>query len=290
MAGSNLDSGGGMPDPAVGASVLTRMLVATGGSEPSLSALRFALHLARDASSRVEALIVEDVYLPPGAMFAHGESLAQLMRQAEGLAAYAWNETEHQIKRIANEHGVSIAVRRESGRVADVLIGASQTASLILLGRRGCRPGASGRLGPNAELVVRRTHKPVLLAPLKFRAPQKVLVAYGGKDMGAIALEMGIVIADTLQLPLSILTVERDEQRREEIQQRAKQHQPKLGTCASFEHDKGERAAAILRRAAPDTLVVMGAYGHSRLYRMVLGSTTEQVIHACGGPLLLSRK
>jgi len=54
--------------------------------------------------------------------------------------------------------------------------------------------------------------------------------------------------------------------------------------------DTREPAAAILRRAAPDTLVVMGAYGHSRLYRMVLGSTTEQVIHACGGPLLLSRK
>jgi len=212
------------------------------------------------------------------------------MRQAESLAAYAWNETERRIKRIADEHGVSIAIRRESGRVADVLVDAGQTASLILLGRRGCRPGDSGRLGSNAELVVRRTHKPVLLAPLEFRAPQKVLVAYGGKDTGALALEMGIVIADSLRLPLSILTVERDEQRREEIQQRARQHQPKLGNRASFEYDTGEPATAILRRAAPDTLVVMGAYGRSRFYRMVLGSTTEQVIHTCGGPLLLSRK
>ena len=290
MTGTNLDPHGRMPDPPDGAGVLTRMLVATGGSEPSLSALRFALHLARDASSRVEALIVEDVYLPPGAMFAHAESLAQLMRQAESLAAYASNETERRIKRIADERGVSIAIRRESGRVADVLVDAGQAASLILLGRRGCRPGDSGRLGSNAELVVRRTHKPVLLAPLKFRAPQKVLVAYGGKDMGAVGLEMGIVIANSLQLPLSILTVERDEQRREDIQQRAKQHQPKLGTRASFEYDTGEPAAAILRRAAPDTLVVMGAYGHSRLYRIVLGSVTEQVMHAARGPLLLSRQ
>jgi len=117
-----------------------------------------------------------------------------------------------------------------------------------------------------------------------------VLVAYGGKDMGAVALDMGVVIADTLQLPLSILTVERDERRREEIQHRAKQHQPQLGNRASFEHDTGEPAAAILRRAVPDTLAIMGAYGHSRLYRMVLGSVTEQVMRAASGPLLLSRK
>jgi nucleotide-binding universal stress UspA family protein len=117
-----------------------------------------------------------------------------------------------------------------------------------------------------------------------------VLVAYGGKDMGALALEMAVVIADTLRLHLAILTVERDDRRREEIRQRATQHEPKLGNRASFEHDTGEPAAAILRRAGPDTLLVMGAYGHSRLYRMVLGSTTEQVIHACEGPLLLSRK
>jgi nucleotide-binding universal stress UspA family protein len=117
-----------------------------------------------------------------------------------------------------------------------------------------------------------------------------VLVAYGGKDMGSLALEMGVVVADALRLPLSILTVERDHRRLEEIRHRAQQHQPRLEGWASFEHDTGEPATAILRRAAPDTLVIMGAYGHSRLHRMMLGSTTEQVIHACVGPLLLSRK
>ena len=88
MAGANLDSGSGPENSLGAAGLLSRMLVATGGSEPSLSALRFALHLARDARSRVEALTVEDIFLPPGALFAHGDSLAQLMRQAESLAAH----------------------------------------------------------------------------------------------------------------------------------------------------------------------------------------------------------
>jgi nucleotide-binding universal stress UspA family protein len=34
----------------------------------------------------------------------------------------------------------------------------------------------------------------------------------------------------------------------------------------------------------------MGAYGHSRLYRMMLDSVTEQVMRAAKWPFLLSRK
>ena len=290
MADAKLDPTGSPEDSCGVSGFLSRILVATGGSEPSLSALRFALHLARDTTSRVEALIVEDVFLPPGILLAHGDSLSRLMRQAESLAAYAWNNTEQRIKEIAGKYGVVIGIRRESGRVPDVVTAVGQEASLIILGRRGCRKDHGGLLGSNAELVVRRTRQPVLLTPDDFCTPHKVVVAYGGKEIGVLALQMGVMVADLMQLPLSILTVEHNEKRLEDIQQRAKRLQPRLADQASFEHDTGEPAAAILKRAAPDTLVVMGAYGHSRLYRMVLGSVTEQVMRAARGPLLLTRK
>ncbi|UCG15639.1 MAG: universal stress protein [Phycisphaerales bacterium] len=290
MAGANPDSSGGASDSSGGGNVLTRMLVATGGSEPSLSALRFALYLARTASSRVEALIVEDIRLPPAALFAHGDSLVRLMRQTESLAAYAWNETERRVRRIADEHGVPITIRRETGRVADLVTAAGRSASLVILGRRGCRAEHGGLLGSNTELIVRRTEKPLLLAPDEFRAPSRVVVAYGGKEMGAHALEMGVVLADTLKLPLAILTVAGDTRQGDEVQERARRLQPALSSRASFEHDGGDVAPTILRRATAETLLIMGAYGHSRLYRMALGSVTEQVMREAIGPLLLSRR
>ena len=290
MAGANLDSNGGMADSSEGGGILTRLLVATGGSEPSLSALRFALYLARASSSHVEALIAEDILLPPAALLAHGDSLVRLMRQTESLAAHAWDETERRVRRIADEHGVSIAIRRRTGRVADVVTAAGQNASLIILGRRGCREEHGGLLGSNTEIIARRTEKPVLLAPDEFRVPHRVVVAYGGKEMGAHALEMGIALADTLKLPLTILTVAGDTRRRDEVWDRAQRVQPALSGRAAFEHDDGDVAPTILRRATAETLLIMGAYGHSRLYRMVLGSVTEQVMRAARGPLLLSRK
>jgi len=36
-------------------------------------------------------------------------------------------------------------------------------------------------------------------------------------------------------------------------------------------------------------LVVMGAYGHSKIRRLIVGSTTTQVLRACLVPVLLLR-
>ena len=290
-----MPSNGPRPDPdrfpaSRSAQILERLLVAAGGSEFSLSALKMALHLATAAAGEVEALIVDDVYLPPGAMFAHGETLATLMRQAEQVAAHASNEVEARVKRIADEHAVSVAIRRESGRVADVLVQSSPAASMILLGRRGCRSEHGGLLGSNAELVVRRTEKPVLLAPERFRVPSRIVVAYGGKDMGAHALSMAVQLQHALRIPLTVLSVADSDRRRAETWQRARALQPELESGALFDHDEGDVAAGILRRATVETVLVMGAYGHSRLYRMVIGSVTEQVMRSAKGPLLISRK
>jgi len=58
----------------------------------------------------------------------------------------------------------------------------------------------------------------------------------------------------------------------------------------TFSVETGDPATAIIKHCADDTLVVMGAYGHSRLYHMVLGSVAEQVMRFASGPALLSAK
>ena len=270
--------------------LLSRMLVATGGSEHSLSALRFALHLAQNTSKKVDALIVEDLLFSPGAVYAHGETLTKLVQKAERLANRAWTDIERKLRHIAEDHGVSIEIARQTGHVTDVLLDASQNYSLILLGKRGGRPDVKEMLGTNAELIARRTDKPVLLAPNKFHAPTRIIVAYGGMEMGTHVLEMGFTIGAALDLPVEILIAAPDEHSQTDIRQRAEQCHNCDRFTTRFDYDTADPATAILRRATPDTLMIMGAYGHSRIHRIVLGSTTEQVIHKYEGPLLLSHK
>jgi nucleotide-binding universal stress UspA family protein len=53
----------------------------------------------------------------------------------------------------------------------------------------------------------------------------------------------------------------------------------------------GDPDAAITEevRAADADLVVIGAYGHSRIRHLVVGSTTASVIRGCLVPVLLVR-
>ena len=127
------------------------LLVGVGGSDRSLTALRYALEIARRTSAEVEGLIVEDVILSCKMFLGHGDSLARFMEEAERLADLAGNRIEQQIRQIAGEIGYPIAIQRNQGRVADCMVDASDRASLLVLGKYGHRPDHGGLLGTNTS-------------------------------------------------------------------------------------------------------------------------------------------
>ena len=277
-------------EPREGRRLLDRILVGVGGSGPSLSSLRYALHLARASSGSVAALIVEELRLPGIAVLADGEVSQRLMDEAQAMMRLRWDEAEEMIAQLGRESGQPIAIRRESGRVVDRLVAAGEAASLLVVGKRGCRDEHGGLLGSNTELILRRTRKPVLLTPVAYQAPDGVLVAYGGSAPGPAALEIGLELSQVLGLPLCVLTIEESMGRRESLWARARRMHPELAARATFEAARGDAAQAILGRKPRRTLLVMGAYGHNRLYRLVLGSTTEEVMRRARGPVLLAGK
>ena len=63
------------------------------------------------------------------------------------------------------------------------------------------------------------------------------------------------------------------------------------GAKASFVTVHGRTAAAILETARSHKcgLIALGAYGHSRIREMVLGSTTTQVVSRAHVPVLIVR-
>jgi nucleotide-binding universal stress UspA family protein len=267
-----------------------RLLVGVGGSDQSLIALRYALEIARRTSAEVESLIVEDVLLSCRSFLGHGDSLRRFMEDAERLAGIAGNRVERQIQQLARETGLKVAVQRDQGRVADCVVDASDRASLLVLGKFGHRPDHGGLLGTNTELIVRRAHRPVLLTPQRFVWPSRVLLAYGGKSLGDAVLETGSTCSRALGLPLQVITVERDATRRSSLWEKAKDQFPEVAAATSFEHDEADPSSAIARRTADDTLLVMGAYGRSTLYRLILGSVTTAVMRSARGLVLLTAK
>ena len=279
-------AGGSMNPPRL----LDRILVAVGGSEPSLSALRYALHLARECSSRVEVLIVEASRLPAEAQVVHGDVLVGLVKEAEALLCSRWDDAQRRVEEISREAEVPVEIRRERGRVSRQLVEAAESSTLLVLGKRGCRQEHGGLLGSNTELTIRKTHRPVLLAHDEFEPPRQVVVAHGGDAMGITVLSIGAEVARALRVPLTVLVVTEDRARRVAVWEETRDHLAGLNGTASFETARGDVAQSLIEHSDPQTLLVMGAFAHSRLYHLALGSVTEEVMRGAVGPVLLSGK
>jgi len=270
--------------------LLDRLLVGVGGSEPSLAALRYALHLARGGSGRVEVLVVEASRLPIEAQMVHGDVLVGIVKEAERLLRSRWDDVQRRSEEVGREAGMPVSVRREQGRVSRQLVAAAEGCTLLVMGKRGCREEHGGLLGSNTELTLRKTTRPVLLAPDEFVPPRRVLAAHGGDPMGRAVLAVAHQVARALRAPMRVLFVSDDRERRAVVQEETQRHLASLGGSASFEAAGGSVARALIEHADRETVLVMGAFGHSRLYHLALGSTTEEVMRGAAGPVLLTGK
>jgi nucleotide-binding universal stress UspA family protein len=264
-----------------------------GGSERSFIALLYAVSLARAGRGTLEAVIVEEQRFANSMSLAPGPMLQHLIDVSESFARQWAGDVARRVRRVASERGMPVKITKVQGRVIDSILNAAQRASVVVLGKRGHQPEAGELLGPNTELVVRGTHKPVLLTPDHHVKPKRILLAYAGKGLGPLLLATGAAMAVLFKAPLEVLTVDDQPARLARIQEQARFElaniNPNAGSI-SFRTDAGDPATAIAHQTTIDTLLVMGAYGHSRLYRMTLGSVTEQVIRQANGPVLLTGK
>jgi nucleotide-binding universal stress UspA family protein len=269
------------------------VLVGVGGSERSFTALLYAVSLARAGRGTLEAVIIEEQRFSNSMSVATALTLQQLIDVSESLARQWAGDVARRVRRVASERGMPVKVTRIQGRVTDGILNAAQRASVVVLGKRGHQAETGNLLGPNTELIVRGTHKPVLLTPDHHVKPKRILLAYAGKVLGPLLLATGVAMAGLFKAPLEILTVADQPARLGRLQEQARLElsniNPNAGSI-SFHSDSGDPATAIARQTGIETLLVMGAYGHSRLYRMTLGSVTEQVIRQAKGPVLLTGK
>lgn len=188
--------------------------------------------------------------------------------------------------------GVQVTTRLEQGDLIEQATGREADPSLIVLGKRGAAADfAQGHLGSNLERIVRAARVPVLVASRAFRPIQKVLIAFDG---GASAMKAVDHIAASptfkgLQIEVAMAHAgSRDAQGQLDeaiLRLRA------AGLSADMRLLTGAPEAALtahLEQQGHD-LLVMGAYGHSRLRRLIIGSTTTQMLIDSRLPVLLFR-
>ncbi|NSZ18415.1 universal stress protein [Agrobacterium vitis] len=186
----------------------------------------------------------------------------------------------------------SVNTMLRNGDLAETLQELEESADLIVIGKRGEGADfAQLHLGSNLERVVRSSHKMIAIASRAFKPIRKVLIAYDG---GAMAMKAVDYISGNPMfagLSIKLVTVGDDtpEARQTLVEGRLKFTDAGVPVETAIVAGQPDKAiSGIVEREAYD-LLMMGAYSHSRLRALFLGSTTTEMIRACKVPVLILR-
>lgn len=185
-----------------------------------------------------------------------------------------------------------ITTRLRHGDIVETVADIEAEARVIVIGKRGeAADFATGHLGSNLERILRSSHKPVLVASRGFRPIQKVLVAFDGGTSALKAIDH-IARSPVFQgLTVHVVTVGTASAQVTKGLEDANAMLRAAGIAAETSVLPGqpETALAQLIETEGYDLLVMGAYGHSRIRSLIIGSTTTAMIRACKVPVVLMR-
>ncbi|MFT6915297.1 MAG: nucleotide-binding universal stress UspA family protein [Motiliproteus sp.] len=144
-------------------------------------------------------------------------------------------------------------------------------------------------LGSHLEEVVRKTHRPTLITPAEFKAPERMLICFDGSETTRKAVQM---VADSplfRGIPCHLVMVGDDNAAHQKELLWAQTTLETAGFEAPAKIIDGNIEAVLTDYVSVQNIdmMVMGAYGHSVMHRFILGSTTTGIIRNVSVPVLL---
>lgn len=183
--------------------------------------------------------------------------------------------------------------RQRHGDLVDTLIEMGKDIQLLVMGKQGSVGDSIGdHVGNNLERVVRTMHRPILVSPPTFNAPSSFMIAFDGSPTTRKGVEMVATSRLFKGLSCHIVIVNNDSKDVCDHLDWAKNVLESAGfnVITSILPGEVQKALCDYRDSVNIGMVVMGAYGHSKIRQFLVGSTTTKMIeHTTKVPLLLLR-
>ena len=190
------------------------------------------------------------------------------------------------------DKGIKYQIFLDMGLIANEICERSKVADLVVIGHRGINEEFStGLLGTTAESITRKCPRPIFVSTRKFKAIERPFLAYDGSQRASAAMESAAEFCSVLHLPLTVLTIAKEEKVGETVLKQAKSYLSAYTIETRYELDRGHPEQKIIEHLTKFgyDLLFIGAYGHRRIIEMVLGSTTEYVLRNTPTPVFLNR-
>lgn len=251
--------------------------------------LQVALDIARATNGHITCLqaISYDVFAP-GDMY--GAAIAAAMPVIKDNADALRAETEAQLE----HEGVPWDWRFTYGNAPHRLLEASPLADIVIVG-----PSDLGERGPSALVgdLVLKARAPIMVVPegtQGFDVSAPMLVAWNGSSEACNALRSAVpLLACSCKVTLASVAEPSEKARFDFPSSEGAKYLSRHGIdCEIVEIPRGEAriadtlfSAAQLRECG---LMVMGAFGHSRLAELLLGGVTRAMLSEPEMPILLA--
>lgn len=190
------------------------------------------------------------------------------------------------------EAGVTdVTTLHRHGGVVETILEREGHARVVIMGKRGVgHEYGSDHIGSMIERVVRASAKPVLVASREFAEPRHVVFAYDASPAAERALERLANSPLFTGLPVTIVMAEAEgETKRAQLAKAETAFASDHPVTAIMERGKAEQIIPQVVSATENALLLMGAYGHSPIRRMIVGSTTTEMVRTVKAPVLLVR-
>jgi nucleotide-binding universal stress UspA family protein len=278
--------------------MIKRILVGLDTSDHSRVARAYAFYLARRLDASVTGLHVIDIVSIEGS-FVHDISGSPALEPYPDLSARMREVLTEHGKGVLNDFiaaardaGVRADSRLEIGIVPNQICEHARSADLVIIGHRGLHERFStGLLGSATESVARKAPRPLMVTPRQLREIGRPVLAYDGSERAARSMRAAAEICALLEVPLAVITVARDLKLGEKTLNEARSYLESYRLRTEYKLIPGhahEGIIGFLKEYDVD-LLFMGAYGHSRIREMMIGSNTEYVIRNTSCPVFLSR-
>lgn len=249
-----------------------QILVPISGEKQSWTALHQALKVARREDGRLQGL-----------------HIVSLLAQKESHAVQAIQIEFDRRCRIA---GVSGGLTIEVGPVGQLICERAQWADLVVVS--AIHPPAAqpwARFGSNFSALLRDCPKPVLAVSGPTSECRRPLLAYDGspKAKEALSIARHLCGAERWRASLAVVSVLGGQQNAAGCLAEARAHLEACPAPPAFIEAKGPVVEAILATAAEhkSDFILMGGYGFSPMWEIILGSTVNRVLRKFRRPVLI---
>lgn len=221
------------------------------------------------------------------------KEMASLDQQQSKIALEIGKKMLDHAAQLAREKGCDRVekVQRHSD-IVEAICDLESNARLVVIGRSGEGHKENFKaLGSHIEQIIRQVHAPVLIANKNFTAPKSFMLAYDGRETADKAVKRIIEGGLLYNLTCHLVAVKNSQNDLADKFKRTEKMLKESGFEVKSSFLEGNIFNSLMDYKSKHNveMLVMGAFSHSKLAQVFLGSNTLKMIENTHLPLVILR-